>query len=144
VGTRLFAYGTLMLPALVQALLGRRVHARPARLEGFARYRMRGRPYPGIVAMPGAATQGVLIEGLTPADVRRLDAFEGTLYQRRRVEVTAAGGARLPAETYVIPEARRWLLTGEAWSRERFERRHLPTWVRSSARGCAADEIGVG
>jgi gamma-glutamylcyclotransferase (GGCT)/AIG2-like uncharacterized protein YtfP len=140
----LFAYGTLMLPALVEALLGRRLPARPARLDSFARYRVRGRPYPGIVAEPGAATEGVLLEGLTPEDLRRLDAFEGPRYQRCRVEVTAAGGARLPAETYVIPETGRSLLTNEPWSREHFERHHLLTWARSCARGCAADEIDVG
>jgi hypothetical protein len=133
-----------MLPELVQALLGRRLPARPARLEGHARYRMRDRPYPGIAAEPGAATDGVLLEGLTSADLQRLDAFEGPLYERRRVEVVAAGGARLPAETYVISEASRSLLTDEPWSREHFERHHLPSWARSCARARTADEIDVG
>ena len=131
---RLFAYGTLAFPAVVEALLERRLHARPARLEGFSRRRLRDRVYPGIVALPGAATQGVVIEGLGPRDLKRLDAFEGPLYERRRVEVTGPGSVRLPAETYVIAEARRALATSEPWSRERFERHHLAAWVRHCAR----------
>ena len=140
----LFAYGTLMLPELVEALLGRRLHATPARLEGYVRYRVRDRLYPGIVGQPDATTEGVVIEGLEPADVRRLDAFEGPLYERRQVEVIAAGGARIRAETYVIPESQRELLTDEPWSREHFERQHLPSWVRLCTLRRTADEIGVG
>ena len=42
---RLFAYGTLELPEVMEALLGRGLPHRNARLEGFERRLLRNRPY---------------------------------------------------------------------------------------------------
>ena len=57
---RIFAYGTLGFPEIVHALTGRRFASRTAVLDGFARYRVRGRIYPDIVPAPDSRTAGVL------------------------------------------------------------------------------------
>ena len=100
-GAALFVYGTLMSEARLHALTGRRFPRRPARLEGFERIRpLHGYPY--IVPTPGGAVEGFLIEGVDPAALGALDAYEdeGRLYLRRPVEVLV-GERRVPCETYI-------------------------------------------
>lgn len=126
---RIFAYGTLEIPEVVEALLGRRPVGRPAVLPGFARFLVRGRPYPGIVARPGARTRGVLWEGLREQELRTLDAYEGSLYERRELTVRTGSARSLRAEAYVVPWERRGLLSREPWDTERFVALHLDEYV---------------
>ncbi len=125
---RIFAYGTLRFPEIVHALTGRRFSSRPAVLEGFARYRVRGRSYPGIVPVSGSRTAGVLFDGVDLRSLALLDRFEADLYERRRVRVCAGAGAPLAALTYVVAAGRRQCLGREPWDRERFAARHVGTY----------------
>jgi gamma-glutamylcyclotransferase (GGCT)/AIG2-like uncharacterized protein YtfP len=126
----LFAYGTLELPAVLEALTGRRFASEPALLAGFARFRLRGRPYPGAVPCPGASTPGQLYHGLDGSSLALLDDFEGELYERRRVEVQGAAGARHAAFAYLLGASHVALLSGEPWERARFEAEQLPDALR--------------
>ena len=96
-----FAYGTLEIPAVMEAVTGRSFPQREAALEGFARFLIRGRFYPGIIEERGSVTDGVLYEGVDPESLTRLDAFEGPLYKRLRV--LRQDGVAEAALTYVIP-----------------------------------------
>ncbi len=125
---RIFAYGTLGFPEIVHALTGRRFSSRPAVLEGFARYRVRGSSYPGIVPVPGARTAGVLFAGVDLRSLALLDRFEGDLYERREVWVCAEAGPPLAALTYVVVPRRRRGLGREPWDRDRFVVRHLAAY----------------
>ena len=125
---RIFAYGTLGFPEIVHALTGRRFSSRPAVLEGFARYRVRGRSYPGIVPVPGARTAGVLFAGVDLRSLALLDRFEADLYERREVRVCAGAGPALTALTYIVAAGRRQCLGREPWDRERFAARHLAAY----------------
>ena len=125
---RVFAYGTLGFPEIVHALTGRRFSSRPAVLEGFARYRVRGRSYPGIVSVPGARTAGVLFDGVDLCSLALLDRFEEDLFERREVRVCAGAGSPLAALTYVVAAGRRQCLGREPWDRERFAARHVATY----------------
>lgn len=140
---RIFSYGTLSAPEVMEALVGHRPACRPAVLAGYARYTVRGRVYPGIVAEPGARTEGVLYEGLDAESVALLDRFEGSLYERIRIRVRSDGAGDLAAQAYVVPEARRHRLAPEPWDLERFVERHLRDYVRhcASLRRPAADEF---
>ena len=71
----LFAYGTLALPDVVDALTGRVPEARPARLAGYRCRLLLGEAFPGVERYPGSATDGVLYSGLSPADLSILDSF---------------------------------------------------------------------
>ena len=140
---RIFTYGTLAAAEVMEALVGHRPASRPAVLDGYARYTVRGRVYPGIVAEPDARTEGVLYEGLDTGSVALLDRFEGSLYERIRTQVRCDGAGDLAAEAYVVPEARRHLLAPEPWDLERFVERHLREWVRhcASLRRPAAEQF---
>jgi gamma-glutamylcyclotransferase (GGCT)/AIG2-like uncharacterized protein YtfP len=125
---RFFAYGTLEIPELMEALTGRHLPSTPAVLEGFTRCRVRGRAYPGIVAVADARTEGRLYSDIDTRLIRLLDRFEGDLYERRRVSVRARGQA-IPAFAYVVRDSRRRRLHAEPWDRERFVAGHLPRFL---------------
>lgn len=122
---RIFAYGILTIPEVMEALLERRLPLRDAALDGYARFRLRDRPYPGIVAESAAAVDGVLYEGVGEDEITLLDHFEGELYERRSVRVRTACEPRVDADAYVVSERRRGRLSHEPWDRLRFEVEHL-------------------
>lgn len=145
---RLFAYGTLMVPAVFEAVCGPAARSRPALLHGYARYRVRGHAFPGIVPAPGTVTDGVLLEPVDDAMWSLLDAFESDFYVRERVTVeltpepprprSAASGSsqgvsepgeRIDARTYVVRPGHRGALTRQAWDAGTFVARHLPAYL---------------
>lgn len=127
--SRLFVYGTLMMPAVLHAVCGRRLPSRAASLAEFGRYRLRQRVYPSIVAEPGALTVGLLVEGLDAALWRCLDDWESTLYTRQTVTVQTREGAALAAQTYVLAAQHHAELDTALWSPEEFERLHLCAYM---------------
>jgi Gamma-glutamyl cyclotransferase, AIG2-like len=60
----------------------------PAVLRGYRRQPVIGMPYPAITPRPGFGVKGFYVSGLTDDDVRRLDAYEGSAYERQKVKVT--------------------------------------------------------
>lgn len=126
---RLFVYGTLLMPAVLHAVCGRRFATRPARLADFGRYRLRRRVYPAIVPEAGAQTEGLLCEGLDAALWRRLDDWESELYSRHAVVVQGADGAPLAACAYVLAAPHHGELERAPWSPEDFERLHLAAYL---------------
>ena len=89
---RLFVYGTLLDDDRLQAVVGRRLPRRAARLARHRRIWPAGE-YPYLVPDPTASVEGVLIEGLDVRTLAALDAYEavGHLYVRERVVVTCDG-----------------------------------------------------
>ncbi|KAJ5251393.1 hypothetical protein N7489_001803 [Penicillium chrysogenum] len=110
----LFFYGTLMVPQILHRVIHGQadpepwqkamLRFQPAILHGYRRHRVQNADYPGIVAVPktqtnmenssakpstGTSVIGTLVSGLTDGDVYRLDRFEGSEYEKRRVTVRA-------------------------------------------------------
>jgi hypothetical protein len=147
---RVFAYGTLLQPAVLRAVTGRAFALRPARLPGFARYRLHGEVFPAIVAEPGAITAGALLEGVGPTVLAELDRYEGELYRRCAVvvergvvPVERAGammgmGERVGAQVYVLAPAHRHRLAPAAWEPERFAAEQLGPYLARCQRRRAA------
>jgi gamma-glutamylcyclotransferase (GGCT)/AIG2-like uncharacterized protein YtfP len=139
-----FAYGTLLFPAVMEAVTGRCFGTREAELAGYARRRLRRQIYPAAVASPGARVAGRLYEGVDAATLARLDRFEGDRYERRPVRVVPAEGGEVSAELYMLVAAQRGELLDEPWSPEEFERVHLVAYLRSCAAFRARDEARIG
>lgn len=118
----LFAYGTLMCAEIMQQVAGCLPAQLPATLAGYRRCRLRGEEYPAIVGQQGAAVQGVVYLEVPQEAWRRLDRFEGEMYDRRPVLVDGAGGKSLAADTYVIRDAFARLLLPAEWSYAEFLR----------------------
>ena len=127
--SRLFVYGTLMMPAVLQAVCGRAFTPRPATLDAYARYRLHAQVYPAIVPNNGAAVAGLLCEGIDGPLWQRLDDWEDEFYTRRSVTVCDDTGALLGAQTYVLADAYYHLLSSEPWSPAEFERLHLAVYL---------------
>jgi len=131
----LFVYGSLRDAAVFALAAGRRMPpARPARAIGRAAVAMPGRDYPGLAARIGVAAEGLLLFGLTPADLRRLDRFEGDEYARLPVDVLSGGRWRR-AQAYLplVP-----LAAGErAWSFAAWRRNQKPRFLVRERRTAA-------
>ncbi len=95
----LFAYGTLMCTEIMQQVAGCLPAQLPATLAGYRRCRLRGEEYPAIVGQQVAVVQGVVYLEVPQEAWRRLDRFEGEMYDRRPVLVDGAGGKSLAADS---------------------------------------------
>lgn len=123
----LFTYGSLVFPAVMEALTGRRFESRAARLDGYRRRMLRGRIYPGLRPAPAECTPGRLYLRLDALTLACLDDFEGHEYERRTV-VVDTGDATLAAQTYVLTPASRALLSDALWDPDRFSALHLAAY----------------
>ncbi|KAH6844575.1 AIG2-like family-domain-containing protein [Chaetomium sp. MPI-CAGE-AT-0009] len=92
-----FFYGTQMLPEVfysacygtknVPEEIKKRHTFRPAILHGYCRRRVEGANYPGIAPDANKNVLGVFATGITEANMKRLDDFEGDEYARKMVTV---------------------------------------------------------
>lgn len=127
---RLFCYGTLQFPAILQQVCGHRSAGLPAVLDNHACYLVRGEVFPGLVPEQQARTRGVVYDGLCMAQLRRIDAFETGIYQRCRVVVHDDSERPLQAWAYVVHPDARVMLTDESWDRGLFEQLHMQQFMR--------------
>lgn len=91
---RFFFFGTLCHAPLLRQVLGRDLPGQPAVLADHAVCWAKDAPYPLLITQAGAMAEGLLLDGLTDADVARLDFYEGGFgYFTREVQVQAEGQA---------------------------------------------------
>lgn len=130
-GHDVFVYGTLTIPEVVRAVLGRDWPLRAAVLEGHARYALRDATYPAAVAEPGAEVPGCLLLGIDEAALARLDRFESAEYRRARVRVRVEAGGERDAWVWLLNESHRHRLSDGGWDRAQFVARHLAAFLGS-------------
>mgnify|MGYP001826716805 CR=1 FL=1 len=116
----LFVYGTLMVPRVMQSVCGSTQKGVEAVLPNYRRRLVHGEVYPAIVPQRGEQVSGLLYRNLSDQEFNRLDIFEGSMYQRCRVEVVANGQPTV-AQAYVLRPAFRRKLSDVPWSLEYFE-----------------------
>ena len=101
-----FTYGSLMFAQVWQRVVAARYRSSPAALAGYRRFALVDDTYPGMIeAATGAHAgnvTGVLYFDVNDADLRALDDFEGSDYERRTVQVMAPAAGLLTAQTYVF------------------------------------------
>ena len=101
----LFLYGTLLDPRVLARHSGERRLARrllPAHLDGHARVKLSGTPFPTLVPRPGARTPGAVLRA-GPAALRRLAAYEGAQYRLVPVRARAWVAPRWRADAAARP-----------------------------------------
>jgi gamma-glutamylcyclotransferase (GGCT)/AIG2-like uncharacterized protein YtfP len=76
----LFAYGTLRFAAVLGILLDRMPVTTPGAVAGWRAAALAGRVYPGLVRANAEVT-GMLITGLTAAELRLIDEYESGPYE---------------------------------------------------------------
>ncbi|MEV2274379.1 gamma-glutamylcyclotransferase family protein [Nocardiopsis sp. NPDC049922] len=123
----LFAYGTLLFPEILDALLGRVPDTEPAAAPGWRVAALPGRPYPVLV--PGAGTApGRLVSGLSESERRIIDVYEDDWYDLRPLELAdgRTGWAYVAAASTAV--------SPQDWDPDAFAAEHLTAYVK----GCAA------
>ncbi|KAG5913120.1 hypothetical protein E4U42_001443 [Claviceps africana] len=107
----------------------------PALLQDFCRHRVKSADYPGAVPEAGHQIRGVLVTGLTDANVDKLDLFEGSDYERRIVQVQVLGNVedeKIPVKevgafVYVFLKVED--LEKREWDFEEFRRDKMMLWT---------------
>ncbi|WP_371169021.1 NUDIX domain-containing protein [Aliiroseovarius sp. 2305UL8-7] len=115
--TTMFYYGTLCyLPLLELVLQGEEYHTRPAVLHDHQISWVQDQPFPIIEASVGQSSRGILVEGLGPQAVEKLNFYEGGFdYALKDLSVQPdAGGDVVSARVY-FPTPGVWT-TGAPWS----------------------------
>ena len=126
-----FAYGSLTFEEVMVAVTGKKHSRIEARLTGFARYRVSGATYPALVRSAGLSVRGILYKNVSPESFDLLDRFEGEYYERQSVGATTDERTEQPAETYIICEEFKHLLSQDPWDCKYFAQNHLKAFLSS-------------
>jgi hypothetical protein len=136
-GLPYFFFGTLMDADVLGVVLGRPPAAiayATARLEGYRRWRVRGESYPIVRPDSSGGVDGVLVSDLSPAEIGRLNFYEGEEYRPLPLTVTSAGG---PRRALVFADDG-GLQTDGDWAFERWQREEKAALL-AAARAFMAD-----
>ncbi|GAA6061312.1 hypothetical protein JCM10212_005426 [Sporobolomyces blumeae] len=149
----LFFYGTLCVPAVLARVLDNdasHLSTHDARLDRHSRLHVNGQDYPALVTRAqaeqvrqakivddqDATVQGVVVSGLTDADLAAIDQFEGDEYSRKPCNPVTLDGSSpfVDVESYfwTSPLSR---LSVETWTLSEFLKVAAHRWV-----GAAGDK----
>lgn len=135
-----FTYGSLMFPVVWQGVVRGNYRAVAGTVNGFRRLCVLAEEHPALVIARGApALAGVVYFDVEPADLARLDYFEGREYARVSLSIALAAetadGAAPPrvitAEAYLALNVDD--LVHRDWDVAAFERDGLPRFLNRYA-----------
>jgi len=84
----LFCYGTLCVEEVVETVLGRVPPSQPAQLQGYACHVIEGEVYPALFQSDLSTCNGKVYSGVSEAEFRLLDRYEGCQYHRQQLALT--------------------------------------------------------
>ncbi|KAE9364124.1 hypothetical protein N431DRAFT_431086 [Stipitochalara longipes BDJ] len=128
-----------------KAYLASQLSIQPAILHDHCRRRVQYCDYPGVIPEAGHTVRGTYVTGLTDGDIFRLDAFEGSEYERVKVKVELVehAGKFVEASTYLFTAGEEYLEKTE-WSYEEFRRDKMHRWADNSYEYQEVDEAVKG
>lgn len=130
----LFFFGTLMDPAVRAIVLGEAEpdgNVRRGRALGFRRVFVPGRSYPMLRPHPAGRVEGILVDGISPLGLRRLEIYEGPEYRLVALTVEDGTGNRVEAKAFLCPPG---LAPGRRpWTFASWRRRHGRKCLREAA-----------
>ena len=116
-----FTYGTLEIPAIMEAVTGQRFSFAEGTAENFSCFLLHDRIYPGMIAATGKATPGKIYLEVDSQAIQLLDHFEDPIYQRKLIAVQNPLEENVvTAYAYIIPQTERAVLSNDPWDREHF------------------------
>lgn len=130
-GSSVFTYGTLEVPEVMEAVTGEVFDSAEAITEGYARYLLKGRIFPGMTPVPGYITSGRVYFGVSPRAIRLLDRFEDRFYVRQVIPVRTDAGYWSHAYAYIIQSQDREVLSLNPWIREKFVEDYLSSYLEN-------------
>ncbi len=129
VTSSVFTYGTLQVPAVMQAVTNKNLKAVPAVLNGYQRLKVKERTFPGIVKNKSCSIEGMLYKDVDEQTLEQLDYFEDVMYERCLLDVQV-GDQTEQAFVYVTKDEYRNSLSEEEWDLEEFKRKYLKLYLR--------------
>lgn len=129
--THIFTYGSLMFePVWSQVVRGSYQHFQGT-ISGYIRLRIRNENYPALVPGPlTASVSGIVYLDIDAEDLARLDAFEGSIYLRKNVQVRT-GNNLFAADAYLLRDSYRHLSSDREWDPEEFEKHGIHEFLGS-------------
>jgi gamma-glutamylcyclotransferase (GGCT)/AIG2-like uncharacterized protein YtfP len=118
-GGPLFAYGTLMFPAVIKSVIGRIPDSRSAVIKGYRRLEVAGESFPGLIKENDESVEGLVFVDITRDEWERLTAFEDGFYELQKVTVDCLG-TNVSALAYIVPPSRKSLLSDKVWNPDSF------------------------
>ena len=131
--TNLFTYGSLMFAPVWGRVVKGTYASSEEELEGFARYQVLGEEYPAVLrstdvlstsAPPSSLLTGRVYWNIDEQDQARLDAFDGSDYER--IKVTTRSQKQVDLYLYRHPQR----LSQTAWDPVWFERQGMTEFLK--------------
>ena len=116
-----FTYGSLMWADIMARVCGGVLPSEAARLRGYRRHSVQGEDYPGLRPAEAGVVEGRLYRGIGAAAWARLDAFEGSDYERVPVSVELSDGRAETALVYLFRAEHVARLLPSDWDPQLFE-----------------------
>lgn len=98
-------------------------------MDNWARFRVRGSEYPGIIRKEESSVSGKVYWELDEPTMKKLDEFEGENYERIVVQVTMGDGTYMDAWAYVVKDDCRKMLSDDPWDFDRFMQYGLEKFI---------------
>ncbi|KAK1984109.1 hypothetical protein LZ30DRAFT_712455 [Colletotrichum cereale] len=137
-----FVYGTLCAkPLLAWVLTGNATQIEeisalicPAKVENVARYSLYGCDYPAAVKEHGSSINGYLLRPQTLAQRKKLDDFEGEVYQVNTIQAMLFSHDGETVESLIEADIYLWdgdkdLVSTQSWDLEWFFQERLEDWI---------------
>ncbi|MGB7567737.1 MAG: gamma-glutamylcyclotransferase family protein [Chitinivibrionales bacterium] len=115
----LFVYGTLLSKAIWKSIVTGDYASDSAVLKGYARKKVKGKNYPGLIEQAGSEVEGMIHYNISEEDFRKLDIYEGKEYERTKVFVQLLSGKSARCITYLFKKEYFNRLTESEWSPEK-------------------------
>ena len=113
----------------MQAVAGRFFFSLEASVEGFARFMIKDRVYPGLTPAPAQITSGRLYYNVDSQSLNFIDCFEDEVYVREQVLAKTRDGVSIEAYAYIIPPEHRHMLSSEPWRQDQFIAKDIHGYV---------------
>jgi len=125
-----------MIEEIWSAVSATKAQRHAATLRGYARFRVAGADYPGIVATGDLndRVEGFVYRDLDATIFVRLDHYEDSFYQRVTVNAIGARNEAVPCETYLVPAHQRKVLSDDSWDLD---------WFRENAQTTYFQRLGI-
>jgi gamma-glutamylcyclotransferase (GGCT)/AIG2-like uncharacterized protein YtfP len=112
----LFVYGTLLSKDIWSRIVSEDYLFDSAVLKGYARKKVKGKNYPGLIEQDGSVVEGKIYYDVSEEDFRKLDEYEGEEYVRKKVSVLLESGKNVACFTYLFKKEYFGRLTKNEWA----------------------------
>jgi AIG2-like family. len=114
--SNLFVYGTLLSNKIWKSIVTREYSSDSAVLKGYARKKVKGKNYPGLIEQDGSVVEGKIYYDVFEEDFGKLDAYEGEEYARKKVYVLLESAKNVECFTYLFKKEYFGRLTKNEWA----------------------------